>query len=83
MQSAARQANIYPTGYVNYGGARWGRYGWYGGSAYWQNVRGERRAVRTEERTKGATNATNIMTDVENATAKIRRTMTERYQIEF
>jgi len=75
IQSGSEQAQVYQTG-----GYRYGRFGYYGGV---DNVGGERRAIRYEERAKGATSAIDIMTNLENETAAIRRKMTDRYRIEF
>ena len=79
IQSGARTAQVLNT-------YRYGRYGSYWGGAWGaerNDQQGERRAIRAEERAKGATSSRQIMQDIENATADIRRTMTERYQVEF
>ncbi|MFV2069968.1 MAG: hypothetical protein ACC645_23625, partial [Pirellulales bacterium] len=98
IRSGARSAQIYGgTGTVtrSYGGygpaARYGAYGGYrvyggyGGttSAYFRNIQAERRAVRKEERAKGALEARGIFKQMDQESAQIRRKMTEKYQIEF
>jgi hypothetical protein len=71
-------------GYDNY---RYGRYGWYAGvesrgmNRYEQAQTGAR--IRMEERGTGAAQARSIMQDIENVTAQVRRTMTEKYNLEF
>ena len=86
IRTGARTAQVYggrgyDSGGYRYG--RWGRYGDYGGVNTVRAVGNERRAIRAEEKAAGATTARGIMQEVENATAAIRRTMTQRYQIEF
>lgn len=97
IQSAARQAKIFPEGPTvrggrKYGTHRYGRYGRYRGPrsyAYlegtykFRNLEGERRAVRTEEKSKGATSVHDIFAEIENATRTVRREMVKRYQKEF
>jgi len=97
IRSGALTAQIYPEGTVttSYGGygpvARYGAYGGYrvyggyAGSAsyYFRNVEAEKRAVRKQERAKGATSARHIFKQMDQQTAVIRRKMTEKYQIEF
>lgn len=89
IRSAAQEASIYGThqAYSRYGGY-YGDYGYDWGSggdmyAEIKNVGAQRRAVRAQERATGASSAVAIMTGVEQATAQIRRRMTERYEIEF
>lgn len=43
----------------------------------------ERATIRTEERVEGASSARDIMQDVQDATADVRRQMTEKYEAEF
>jgi hypothetical protein len=43
----------------------------------------ERSRIRTEEKVAGAESAINIMQDIENASVTIRRSMVEKYQVEF
>ncbi len=89
IRKAAREVSVYPT-YVAYGryGAYYGEYGYpwaYIGDMYaeMKNVEGARRVVRAQEKATGASSAVAIMMQVAQVTAKVRRTMTERYQIEF
>lgn len=65
-------------GYYGYG-----RYGW--GEAYvqWNNVQGERTAIRAAERNKQAQVAIKGKETIANATQQIRAQMTERYKVEF
>ena len=83
INSAARSAQIYQTvttdssGYVG---------PWGGGYSYfteWRNVDGERRAVRADERAKGALSARDIGRAIENETAKVRQAMSQKYSIPF
>ena len=88
IRSAARSAQVYGArGYVatgyGYGGYRYGRWGRYGQVDTIKAVGSERRAIRAQEKAAGATSARATMQEVENAMAAIRRTMTQRYQIEF
>ncbi|OHB78342.1 MAG: hypothetical protein A2W31_09275 [Planctomycetes bacterium RBG_16_64_10] len=96
IRSGAREAQVYNQGYVsaNYSGygpaARVGVGGWrvYGGysgyaEAYFNDVDGQRRAIRAEERAKGAASARDVMKEITLATNQIRRKMTERYKVEF
>jgi hypothetical protein len=46
-------------------------------------VEAERRKVRAEEKGIAATDIHKIRADVIDATAKIRRAMTEKYRVEF
>jgi hypothetical protein len=97
IRSAARQAQIVPEANVtaSYSGfgpmARYGAFGGYrvfggyGGyaEATFRDVSADRRTVRTEERSRGASEARQIMQQIENEMADMRRKMTEKYQIEF
>lgn len=84
IQSSARAAQVT-------GGAGSERY--YGGyssasaqNSYYADLRevsSERRAIRSEERAKGAINARNIAQGLESETAKIRQAMSQKYQVEF
>jgi hypothetical protein len=84
IRTAAGEASIY---HQAYGGYNWGRVGLWGrgGSGYYyqNNVYGQRRAIRAQERAQGATNAKAILQEVDNEMAKMRRQMTEKYQVEF
>jgi hypothetical protein len=87
--SRVRQMNA-PAQYRSFG--RWGSTGFYGGSVV-RGVTGvvespqleaqNRARIRTEERVRGARSAREVMVEIENATAEIRRTMTEKYKAEF
>jgi len=67
-------------------GANWsGQYNWNGWSATpdWQRTGSKMSNVRMEEQIRGARSANEVMRDIANATADIRRTMTEKYGVEF
>jgi hypothetical protein len=93
IRSGARTSQITPqsigpTDY--YGGYRYGRYGWYGGGVAVYNPQdtirqwdSERRAIRGQEKGKMATDVNSIREEVIQATADVRREMTQRYQVEF
>jgi len=95
IRSGAETAQVYNQTYTrgSYGGygpvARYGRgyrvYGGYGGAfeSYTNPVQSQRRAIRAAERAKGSGETRDIMKKIDMETSKIRRTMTERYQIEF
>ena len=83
IQSKAKEMQYYGRKTGSYGGYRWGRYGSYYGTYDYNPVEGQRRAIRYAEKAKGATSAIDIMTDIENTTAGIRRSMTEKYRMEF
>jgi hypothetical protein len=83
IKSGARSAQVQnitttgiTTGYYNYG------YGGYGSYSYY-NSGHERRAIRADEKAKGASTALDIQAEVENETTKIRQAMTQKYQINF
>ncbi len=85
INSAYRSAGIQDTtqgwvagGYSGY----YGRYVTVGG--YFEDSGdAQRRQVRTEERTKGASQALSQIRTIDQATATARRLMTERYKMEF
>ena len=82
-QTRVRQLNA-PAQYRTYG--RWGTYGYYGTYGYVESPRLEaqnRARIATEERVKGARSTRQIMQGVSNATADVRRRMTEKFQAEF
>ncbi len=91
IRSGERSAQVYGGRGFDSGGFRYGRFGAFGGGTAGYRVgvnttsavQAERRAIRAQEKAVGATDARAIMKDVEGATAEIRRTMTQRYQIEF
>ncbi len=92
IQSGVRQSEIISSdagnGYAAYG--RYGVYGGYGGvvttydpTAEAKGIAEERRVVRAEEKADMATNVHQIRAAIIDATANIRRTMTQKYQVEF
>jgi hypothetical protein len=81
--SAARSAQIYQTvttDYNAYAGPWGGGYSYY---SEWRNVDAERRAVKADERAKGALSARDIAREIENETAKVRQAMTQKYSTPF
>jgi hypothetical protein len=96
IRSAAQEAQIYNQSYTRgaysgfgpvnrVGGWGWRVYGGYGGyfEHYTNPVQSQRRAVRAQERAKGSAQARDIMKQIDMEASKMRRTMTDRYQIEF
>jgi hypothetical protein len=87
INTAARSAQIYGSGAsnVNVSGAPgyWG----YGGSmsyyAEWRDVDAERRAVKAEEKAKGAISARGMAAQIANETGRVRQVMTQKYQVQF
>lgn len=84
-RSRVRQLNA-PAQYRT--ASRWGSWGGYGyGGVGWvesPRLEAQNRArIATEERARGARSAREIMQGVANATADVRRQMTEKYQAEF
>ena len=75
ISSGARTAQVYQSGSISSDG-----YSFY---AEWRNVDSERRAVRAEERAKGATFAREIAREIESETAKMRQSMTQKYKLPF
>jgi hypothetical protein len=81
------------TAYGGYGPYnRYGAYGYgwrpYGGgyaAAKWEirDVEAQRNAIRAEERATGATQARQIVAEIQSETLKMRRQMTERYEVQF
>jgi hypothetical protein len=67
------------------GVTRWGVAGTYGYRTVEDpSARGQAESqVRTQERIKGNLSASRTMQGVEEATAAVRRSMTEKYQMEF
>jgi hypothetical protein len=83
ISSAARQAQVYQQ-YSTSSSVGGGYYG--GGYSYnvqWNNVQGQRRAIRYQEKAAGVTDAQAIAREVENETAKIRQVMSQKYQTNF
>jgi hypothetical protein len=83
INSAARNAQNYQTGTTSYSGYETGWGGGYSYYAEWRNVEGERRAVRAEEKAKGALTARDIGRMIENDLAKVRQAMTQKYSVPF
>ena len=85
-----RRAPGYYGGNYNGGYAYGGNY-YYGGNAFAGNYVQEglrqqqmaRTQVKVQEKAAGATAARAIVQDITNATAEVRRQMTEKYKIEF
>jgi hypothetical protein len=83
INSAAQEAQVYQqfsTSAESYGGYWGGGYSYY---TQWNNVGGQRRAIRASERGQGATTAQGIAVEIENETNKIRQAMSQKYQINF
>jgi hypothetical protein len=80
IYSGARTAQIYS----NSGGMTPAA-GEYGNSGYseWRDVDNQRRAVRAEEKAKGAVSARDIATQVANETGRVRQAMSQKYMVEF
>jgi hypothetical protein len=87
IRSAAQEAQVYQqySGYA-YGGGGVGPYGWNAGGGYYfeyNNVDAERRAIRQQEKAKGATDARSILQTIKDDTATVRRDMTQKYMVQF
>lgn len=83
ISAAAQQAQTYQqfsTSSSAYGGYYGGGYSY---NAQWNNVQGERRAIRYTEQSKGVTSARAIAQEVDNETVKIRQAMSQKYQTNF
>jgi hypothetical protein len=83
INSAARGAQIYQTVTTDsnaYAGMWGGGYSYY---TEWRDVDSQRRAVRADEKAKGALSARDIAREIENETAKVRQAMTQKYSIPF
>ncbi len=68
------------------GYGRWGAYGGYGAVTYQEDLRAMQQArtqIRTEERVSSSASARDIIQQVNEATADVRRAMTQKYQAEF
>jgi hypothetical protein len=92
-QSQIIGADVAPYAYGGYG---YGRYGGYGGGSYGYGtyavydpraeakaVYAQRRVVKAEEKGQMATSIQSIKGEVIEATNQVRRSMTEKYQIQF
>ena len=87
ISSAARQAQVYQqystTGSAYVGAGYYGVGGGYSYYTEYNNVDGQRRAIRAEERAKGASFAQEISREMENETVKVRQAMTLKYKVNF
>ena len=87
INSGQRTAQVYSSGQAwvsgNYGSGYYGRYGNHSGYYEWNPVDSQRRAIRADERAKGSTDARASLRQIEHATGAIRRTMTQRYSVQF
>lgn len=85
-KSRVRQLNA-PAQYRSVG--RWGSDGWmgtryYGGWVESPRLEAQNRTrIRTEERVQGASSVRDITREVNEATAQVRREMTQKYKVEF
>jgi hypothetical protein len=86
ITSVAREQQIYAEGQAgsvtygyDYGYGPYGTYTYEGA----RNLQGERRAVNAQERYKAATSATEIFQTIDQITGDIRRSMTNKYKVEF
>ncbi len=75
IQSGARTAQVWDSTSVYYSG--------YSVYAESRDADPERRAIRAEEKAKGATSARATAQDIQNAIGKIRKDLTQKYQVEF
>jgi len=75
INTAARSAQIYDSGSYGYNG-----YSYY---AEWRDVDDERRAVKADEKAKGAISARSTAGDLATENARIRQVMSQKYQLEF
>ncbi len=75
IQSGAAKAQIYGATY-SWGSTSYGGY-------YHENVDPERRAAGAQARANGVTEARGIVQSIQEDTAKVRREMTQKYQVEF
>lgn len=83
ISAAAQQAQTYQQ-FSSSSNAYNGYYGaGYNYNVQWNNVQGERRAIRYTEQSKGVTAARAIAEEVDNETVKIRQAMTQKYQVNF
>jgi hypothetical protein len=87
INSAERTAQIFQQTATSVNvSSGYGYGGWGGGASYyteWRNVDGERRAVRAQERATGATNARQIIQQIQNEATKVRAAMSQKYQVNF
>lgn len=87
IQTGVRSAQVTASGGGWYGdngyGYRYGAYGRYAEAAEVRAVGTERRAISAEEKAVAATDTQQIRQAIIEATADIRRKMTQKYQVEF
>lgn len=95
IRTRAEEVNAVAAGVTNnyyYGGGGVGNYGYagygYGGGSYTRGMdryeqASARTQVRANEQATGATSVQQILQQIEDASAKVRRAMTEKYQVEF
>jgi hypothetical protein len=83
IRSAARSAQVYNTYSTSVSASGYYGYGDYSYYTQYNNVDGQRRAIRAEERAAGASSALGIRQEIENETSKIRQAMTAKYRINF
>jgi len=78
IRSAGRQSQVWTSNYVNYGysGNRW-----YAGN--YNAGEQEKRSIRGEEVSQGATDAASMKQQIDDASAEIRRKMVAKYKVEF
>jgi hypothetical protein len=75
IRSGARTAQVWDSSSVYYNG-----YSYY---AEARDADPERRAIRAQERAAGATSARGIVQEIETSLAKVRKDLTQKYQVEF
>jgi hypothetical protein len=81
IRTGVQQANLATNYSSGYG---YGSYGYYGDRySGARQQQAERNAIRSQETGKAAMTGTDIRKQIMDATAAIRRTMTERYKVEF
>src|SRR5262245_4239178 len=79
IQSAARTDQIYGSGSYTPAAGEYGNAGF----AEWRETDSQRRAVRAEEKAKGALSARDIASQIAGESARIRQAMSQKYQVEF
>jgi hypothetical protein len=76
-QVTSGQVSVYDSGYQLFaGGSRYA-------SAEIASVEEQRRSIRAQERGQSSTDVRAIIREIQEETSRIRREMTERYQVEF
>jgi hypothetical protein len=74
IRTASRQADVYGSSVT---------YNYYGQRLITQEAAAAQAAIATQERSSGAMNARQIRQQIENESAAIRKTMSQRYKVEF